>query len=93
MGHLTVETARWVPRTHPFDKDVRGRIALRAAQLAQQAPQARTAEVERSIEGTAAAFQGVSRAMATRRRTAVNQSIQGVRARYRQLKVLCSWNR
>jgi hypothetical protein len=93
LGHMAAETARWSPNRHPFDKDVERRIALRAGQLAQQSAQARTAKVKLSVHDTATAFTTVAHAMTSRSRVAVAQSIQTLRIRYGQLKLLCAWDR
>ena len=93
LGSIAAETARWSPKLHPFDKDVEGRITVRAGQLAQQASRARTAKVRLGVHDTAAAFETVAHAMTSRSRAAVARSIETLRIRYGQLKLLCAWDR
>ena len=90
MGHIAADTAKWVPKAHPFDKDIARRISMRAGELEHQTSLASTKAIRTSVHETAVAFESVARAMTVKNRKGVERTTVRLRATYKQLKVLCA---
>ncbi|MGY2874485.1 hypothetical protein ACVW00_001675 [Marmoricola sp. URHA0025 HA25] len=90
ISHITVDTVRWSPNLHPFDKTISSRLATSARELAAQGPQATDTDIQFWIRATAASFSAVATAMAAQKRKHVDKAIDQSRVAYKGLKQACS---
>ena len=89
IGHITVDTARWSPRRHPFDIDIATRLSTETKNLAAQATVSDGPEIRAAVMSMASAFDGVATAMRSRQRARVARAIERSRVAYRTLKQAC----
>ena len=90
LGHLAVETAKWVPDKDPFSPAVAAQIHTTAASLARSVPQAQTSLVRLAVNANAQAFGGVAHAMKAKDRKAFDKALVNTKAAFRGLKQVCN---
>lgn len=89
ISHITADTARWSPKLQPFDQVIAQRLSGQARVLASQASFASGRAVVGAVRATAAAFDGVARAMKAKSRPKFRRAIDNSRTAYAILKKVC----
>ena len=90
IGHLAAETAGWSPRSQPFDQAIAARIRVQSGNLARQAPQAESRQIQVAVRTNAQAFSVLARSMTSHQRQRVDRAVEATKVAYRGLKSVCS---
>jgi hypothetical protein len=89
LGHLAAGTARWSPKSDPFDKSVAAQIRSTSVSLQRSLQKVRTVAVLRAVSSNAKAFHAVATAMSLKKRAKVNRAIAATQVAYGKFKRVC----
>jgi hypothetical protein len=90
LSHITADTARWSPTSHPFDTSIATRLGTQAGYMNQQAMGGDYA-LRKAVADTARAFGGVARSIVAHSRKQLAHAVDRSRVAYAALKKLCHY--